>query len=113
MCLAVYANGVGEGAGTHVSLSLLLLKGKYDDQLKWPMKFCKERLHFIRKRVIGSAAYFLVCSDNHHRAMNEQKQIKQTDYFCELDSDALHLVNDCLTLAVTFGEGCCLKVYIV
>ena len=26
MCLAVYANGVGEGAGTHVSIAILLLE---------------------------------------------------------------------------------------
>ena len=112
MCLAVYANGVGKGAGTHVSLSLLLLKGKYDDQLKWPMKFCKERYHCLWEYVNGNAN-FLVCSDNHHRAVNEQKLIEQVDHFCRLDSDALHLVNDCLTLAIKFGAECHLKVHIV
>ena len=113
MCLAVYANGVGEGAGTHVSLSLLLLKGKYDDQLKWPMKFCNYKRHIIMIKIEGSAS-FAVCSENvNHGVVNEQKQIRQADYFCKLDSDALHLVNDYLTLAVEFGDECHLKVYIV
>ena len=110
MCLAVYANGVGGGAGTHVSLSLLLLKGKYDNQLKWPMKFCKGG-HSLWKYFIGRNN-FLVCSEN-HRVVNEQKVIRQADYFCRLDSDALHLVNDSLTLAIKFGDECHLKVYIV
>ena len=35
MQLAVYANGTGAGAGTHVSIVLLRLKGEYDDQLRW------------------------------------------------------------------------------
>ena len=35
MQLAVYANGTGAGAGTHVSIVLLRLKGEYDDQLGW------------------------------------------------------------------------------
>ena len=116
MCLAVYANGVGEGAGTHVSLSLLLLKGKYDNKLKWPMVFCKERGHSFWKYVIAiiGSTNFLVCSDNHHRAaVNEQKLIEQVDHFCKLDNDGLHLVNDCLTLAIKFGDECHLKVYIV
>ena len=35
MQLAVYANGTGAGAGTHVSIVLLRMKGEDDDQLPW------------------------------------------------------------------------------
>ena len=35
MQLAVYANGTGAGAGTHMSIVLLRMKGEYDDQLEW------------------------------------------------------------------------------
>ena len=34
-CLAVYANGKGAGAGTHVSVELLQMKGEHDDKLRW------------------------------------------------------------------------------
>ena len=44
MCLAVYANGVGEGAGTHVSVSLFLLAGEYDSRLSWPLR-CRDQDH--------------------------------------------------------------------
>ena len=35
--LAVCPNGRGSGTGTHVSIYFRLLKGEYDDNLKWPM----------------------------------------------------------------------------
>ena len=38
MCLRVNAGGVGDGANTHVSFFLYLMKGDYDEQLKWPLQ---------------------------------------------------------------------------
>ena len=35
LCLAVYANGKGAGAGTHVSVELLQIKAEHDDKLRW------------------------------------------------------------------------------
>ena len=40
LCLAVYANGNGDGKGTHMSVYLCLMKGENDDTLTWPMR-CK------------------------------------------------------------------------
>ena len=36
--LSIYPNGYSRGAGTHVSIYFRLLKGEYDDNLKWSMK---------------------------------------------------------------------------
>ena len=36
-CLLVYANGSQDVRGTHVSVYVTLMKGKYDDELAWPM----------------------------------------------------------------------------
>ena len=38
MCIRVIANGIGNGAGTHVSVSLVLMPGIFDDDLKWPFQ---------------------------------------------------------------------------
>ena len=38
MCLSVYANGCGDGKGTHVSVFAHLMRGEFDDQLKWPFQ---------------------------------------------------------------------------
>ena len=39
MCLRVYANGSGDGEGTHVSGFLHLMKGENDNALTWPIKY--------------------------------------------------------------------------
>ena len=36
MAIRVYANGSGEGQGTHVSVFVELVQGKFDEQLSWP-----------------------------------------------------------------------------
>ena len=36
--LSVYANGVGKGAGTHVSVFLQLMPGEFDGRLRWPFR---------------------------------------------------------------------------
>ena len=36
MRLQVYANGCGDGAGTHVSVYVQIIQGEYDDTLIWP-----------------------------------------------------------------------------
>uniref|UniRef100_K7FK91 MATH domain-containing protein n=1 Tax=Pelodiscus sinensis TaxID=13735 RepID=K7FK91_PELSI len=38
LCLKVYLNGDGSGARTHISLFLVVMKGEYDFQLKWPFQ---------------------------------------------------------------------------
>ena len=38
MCLKVDANGNGDGEGSHVSLFVYMMKGEYDDSLKWPFQ---------------------------------------------------------------------------
>lgn len=38
MCVHVCANGYGECKGTHVTVSVQLMKGEFDDQLKWPFR---------------------------------------------------------------------------
>ena len=56
MCIMVYANGNGDGGGTHVSVFTKLLEGRYDNQLHWPF--------------LGTATYELLNQlgdDNHQR----------------------------------------------
>ena len=38
MCLEVHPNGGGDGKGTHVSAFTCLMKGPFDDHLKWPFR---------------------------------------------------------------------------
>ena len=38
MCLGITANGWGDGEGTHVGVSVFMLKGEFDLHLKWPFR---------------------------------------------------------------------------
>ena len=38
MCLNVDPKGSEEGAGTHVSVYVYLMRGEYDDRLVWPFR---------------------------------------------------------------------------
>ena len=38
ICLEVHGNGYGDGKGTHVSVYIALMKGEFDDCLKWPFR---------------------------------------------------------------------------
>ena len=38
LCLSVFANGFSNGKGTHISIIVGLMRGKYDDNLQWPLK---------------------------------------------------------------------------
>ena len=114
MCLAVYANGVGEGAGTHVSVGVLLLRGEFDDQLKWATKDNMHK-HIITSDENYSDGYenFLVCESDQYPLIKECVQINYEHKFCNLNNEKiLHMVNDCLTFQLQHGE-CFLTVEIV
>ena len=38
MCLCVCPKGFGAGKGTHLGLTIHLMRGEFDDQLKWPFR---------------------------------------------------------------------------
>ena len=38
MCARVYLNGDGMGAGTHLSLFFVVMRGEYDALIKWPFR---------------------------------------------------------------------------
>jgi hypothetical protein len=101
MCLAVHANGVGEGAGTHVSLVVLHLRGEYDDQLKWPTMKCAYKHFRSSYPVYDGVCRFLVCRLDQHPPINEHVEIDFRIKFCSLNSEKIiHMVNDCLTFQV-------------
>ena len=38
LCLSVYPNSTGKGAGTHLSVFVNLMHGEHDDNLSWPFR---------------------------------------------------------------------------
>ena len=62
MCLRVVANGVGRGKGTHVSVYVHLMRGEFDDILKWP--FHGEVTIQLKKNAPSHYQKMLPFSDN-------------------------------------------------
>ena len=100
MCLSVYANGMGAGARTHVSVGLVLLRGELDDQIKLPTECPYEHSIMIESTV------FFVCS--HWLARNKEEiEITREETFCDVVSCRQHLVNDCLTIKLRLADNSC------
>ena len=77
MCLAVYANRVGFGAGSRVSVAIILLRGEYDDRLKWPKNSCAS--HIISQKNVPEGHYqFLVCHSLQHQEGMSINKINQS-----------------------------------
>ena len=38
LCLGIWANGFGDGKGTHLGLTIHVMRGEFDDLLKWPFR---------------------------------------------------------------------------
>ena len=59
MQLKVFPNGTGEGAGTHISIFVVIVPGEFDDLLTWP--FCGTiTVHLINQRKNGHAVVYKV-----------------------------------------------------
>ena len=60
MQLKVFPNGTGEGAGTHISVFVLIVPGEFDDLLAWP--FCGiVTVYLINQRKNGPSVAHNVC----------------------------------------------------
>ena len=50
MQLAVFSNGIGAGASTHVSIALLLMKGEFDHRIPWPIQGIDLQLSIVSQK---------------------------------------------------------------
>ena len=120
MCLAVYANGVGEGAGTHVSIAILLLEmltgvDAYQLQKTGCVHVSTPTSSYTSRQLANSNGIqsINVCFCQPIGILAQMLQLSnKRDKFCSLESPHLHLVNDNLSLTVFFIEPCCLQVSI-
>ena len=106
MRLDVCANGVGDGADTHVSMSLLLLRGERDSQVRWPLKCCDRSLHRMPIPRDGYASFFI--GGPHERPAVYEYKLDHCDKFCPKRA-----LNNCLIFDVNFFRGCLIDVCIV
>ena len=102
MCIAIYANGNGDGEGTHVSVFTKLSEGHYDNQLHWPFlgtvmvevlnqledgnHYKKDIRYYASQdmrvgKVMGYTKFISHCSLDHNPATSTQYLLDDTLYF--------------------------------
>ena len=72
LCLAVDANGWGDGEGTHVGVSIFMMKGEHDDHLPWPFKG-EIRVQLINHYVTALHIEKCLVQENHFSNENYSK----------------------------------------
>ena len=112
MCLAVYANGVGNIGYTHISVTLLLLKGEHDIVYTHQLVVkCNNRYCTLRETLPEGQKWFNVCQyqplSRYSKAVNV---LSQRYTFCTHKYVASKLVNDCLTFNIEYSDECYLTV---
>ena len=116
MCINVDANGWSDGAGTHVSVYVYLMRGEYDSRLVWPFRgditiqlvnhnndqnHYEKIVHYNDEAVAADHVSDRVTSGE--RAANGwgcDKFISHTTVK-STTKNRRHIVNDCLTFRIT------------
>ena len=115
MCINVDANGSGDGAGTHVSVYVHLMRGEYDSRLVWPFRGDITILlvnhsndqdhhelsgHFNDAAVAAGSANRVTTGERATRGRGYDKFISHTDVESSTRTRR-YIINDCLTFRVT------------
>ena len=85
MCLQVYANGHGDGEGTHLSVFVALMRGEHDKHLEWPFE--------------GDISYQLLNwrKDRRHHE-------KTTSFNIENIESCVHATKECISIGQGYQE---------
>ena len=113
MCLKVYANGKGDGAGTHVSVYVYLMRGEHDDKLTWPFRGDitiqlvnqnrdQDHVEYIEvfddeAAAFGDVSDRVTEGERAKVGWGEQELVSHT----KLESTKQYLKNDCIKFRVT------------
>ena len=114
MCIAVDANGVVSGEGTHISVFAYLMRGKNDDNLSWPFtgevtftllnQLEDKNHHTIAVRfpedVASKANKRVVNSDKGGAGYGRPKFISHNQLGYDVEQNCQYLKDDCLYFRV-------------
>ena len=105
MCLRVDANGHGQGKNTHTSVYIHLMKGEFDDQLKWPFRGEVTVKLLNQKQARGHHDGTVSCTDDTPGSrVTEGERAKEgwgsPNFIPYADLQAKYLMNDCLRACI-------------
>ena len=124
LCLAVHANGKGAGAGTHVSVELLQMRGEHDKKLTrwdrayfhWIMKISIQIMEQCKKAQSLDKDFSLVhhlCSscfshpcprEDHRVCQSMNKPISEDRFIDHKSAEQLMVFNDTIVLKINISS---------
>ena len=106
LCLAVYANGYGDGKDSHLSIFAYIMKGQHDDHLQWPftgtiiielLNWVEDKEHRTKKLAIDQSCQLVkVTKGEYGNCFGYPMFIFQSS----LASNTKYLYNDCIRVGV-------------
>ena len=110
MCFLIYAGGYGDGVNKYVSLYVKLMKGEYDDQLKWPLrgKFTIQLLsqNGDEKHWVRTVTYHSNTADKYCSRVMDGERAKSgyggSKFIPHSELKPVYLRNDCLKFCITY-----------
>ena len=117
LCLRVYANGQGEGKGTHISIFASLMRGDYDNNLQWPfegdivvelLNWREDKHHHCGDTISlykhadpdGSITSRVIESEYAPKVLGTHHFVSHTSLLYNPDTNTEYLQDDCLRLRV-------------
>ena len=107
LCLSVFAGGNDDGLNTHISLYLNLMKGEYDQQLKWPFQG-KFTIHLLSQNAEDKKDHMTTATFDDDSAFcnrvvdRERAEIGRGDHLFlpHAEMTPKYLQNDCIKFSV-------------
>ena len=106
MCVGIQANSYSERKGTYTSVSIHLMKGEFDDELKWPFR------GQITIRLLSQVdmdykefTYSFIETQSDYNAISSRQMTKEIgrgicDFISHTELQSQYLKHDCLKLSV-------------
>ena len=110
MCMYVTANSYGEYDGTHTAVGVYLMKGEFDDQLKWPfrgaitIRLISQEDEEYKETTLSYTGTEPDYDEIASRVMTDVNTVENgqatRDFISHTDLKPKYLKNDCLKLSV-------------
>ena len=107
MCLRVDANGKGSGKSTHLFVAICLMRGEFDDQLKWPFRGDitvellnqeQDKDHYVYD--VRYSEIFVKASERVIGKEFDRVGLGYNRFFPHAELRPKYLINDCIKLRI-------------
>ena len=109
LCLVVRANGYGSGEGSHLSISVWIMKGQHDDRLQWPftgiiiielLNWLEDKEHYKKTIPIDTKDDFVRVTEGKYGQNDSIPQFISHSSLTSSTTNTQYLYHDCIRVRV-------------